>query len=350
MPSTGDADPAQVGVLSMRYSEFLNRLWYGQHPLAQALAPLSWLYRGGMAVRRFLYRCGVLPVHRLPVPVIVVGNLTVGGTGKTPLIIWLAGYLKTLGYRPGIVSRGYGGRFSDKVQQVRPDSDPDLVGDEPVVIARRTGCPVAVARQRHLAARGLVDYAGCDIILCDDGLQHLALGRDIEIAVIDGVRRFGNGFCLPAGPLRESSHRLHSVHMVVTNGRPLRGEHVMEYRALALRALGEAGRMEPMESWRGRSVHAVAGIGNPPRFFALLRHHGLAVIPHEFPDHHRYRASDLRFGDDLPVVMTEKDAVKCERFAGPDYWYVPITAALGSAFEYRLQHLLKELERGQETA
>lgn len=331
----------------MNLVDLCHRIWYERHPLMWLLAPFGWLYQFGMAGRDLLYRSGVLPMHPIGVPVIVVGNLTAGGTGKTPLVMWLADYLRELGYHPGIVSRGYGGYVSDNPQQVRPDSEPALVGDEAVIMARRSGCPVAVCRQRHLAAAGLVEHAGCDVIISDDGLQHLSLARDIEIVVIDGQRRFGNGLCLPAGPLREGKGRLQRVHAVVCSGRPQRGEHGMEYRARGLLPVsGRHHEAQPLSGWRGRTVHAVAGLGNPQRFYTLLRAHDIQYIPHEFPDHHRYVADELQFGDDYPIVMTEKDAVKCEHLPLPEAWYVPVDVVLSNTFEYRLNHILKELADG----
>lgn len=329
----------------MQLHELCHRIWYERHPLAWLLAPAGWLYQLFMAQRQLLYRSGIMPVHRIGVPVIVVGNLTVGGTGKTPLVLWLADYLRELGYKPGIVSRGYGGQPADRPQQVRPDSDPGLVGDEPVILARRSGCPVAICRQRHLAAQGLVEHSGCDFIISDDGLQHLALGRDIEIVVVDGQRRFGNGLCLPAGPLREGLGRLRRVDIVVTSGKAGRGEHAMTYQPDTLRPLNGAAPV-PLSTWRGHSVHAVAGVGNPGRFYSLLRQQGLQVIPHEYPDHYRYVAADLEFPDDYAVVMTEKDAVKCESLKLRNVWYLPVSISMPKTFEYRLNHLLKELADG----
>lgn len=329
----------------MQLSELCHRIWYERHPLGWLLAPLGWLYQGLMALRGLLYRSGALPVHRVGVPVIVVGNLTVGGTGKTPLVLWLADYLRGRGYRPGIISRGYSGQTSDIPQQVRIDSDPAQVGDEPVILARRSGCAVAVCRQRHLAARGLVEHAGCDFIISDDGLQHLALGRDIEIVVIDGQRRFGNGLCLPAGPLREGRGRLRHVDIIVTNGKSGRGEHAMTYQPGDLQSLcGE----DPVElsAWRGRTVHAIAGVGNPGRFFSLLRQQGLQLLMHAFPDHHQYALADLEFGDEYPLVMTQKDAVKCEHLDLRNAWYLPVTIMLPKTFEYRLDNLLNDLTDG----
>jgi tetraacyldisaccharide 4'-kinase len=217
------------------------------------------------------------------------------------------------------------------------------VGDEPVLIARRTGCPVAVAPRRAMAARKLIEDNGCDVIVCDDGLQHYAMERDLEIAVIDGGRRLGNGRCLPAGPLRETAARLRSVDLTVVNGEASSGECRMWLTGTVARALRDPHVYRELGEWRGSTVHGVAGIGNPGRFFAHLREQGLNVVEHPFPDHHRFRAVDLDFADKLPVVMTEKDAVKCRGFAGPDHWYVPVTAWVDADCQQRLQRLLMNL-------
>lgn len=321
----------------------LTSLWYGSHPLSFALLPLSALFRTVVSVRRFAYRNGLLRSHKLPVPVIVVGNITVGGTGKTPLVIWLVEALRAAGHSPGVVSRGYGGDATAWPQAVSADSDPAEVGDEPVLIARRAACPVMVAPQRVAAARRLIaDYA-CDVIVCDDGLQHYALRRDAEIAVIDGERRLGNGRCLPAGPLRETVARLRSVDLTVVNGAALAGECRMQLSGSVAQSLAAPLMERGLGEWRGSRVHGVAGIGNPGRFFAHLRGQGLNVVEHPFPDHHRFQAEDLRFGDDLPVIMTEKDAVKCRGFAGPLHWYVPVSAQIDGACQQRLQRLLMNI-------
>lgn len=326
--------------------QFLQQLWYGRQPLSYLLRPLGWLYQAFVAMRRFAYMVGVLPVQRVSVPVIVVGNITVGGTGKTPLIIWLCDFLKALGMRPGVISRGYGGSSLKWPQQVRADSSPALVGDEPVLIAQRTQCPVAVSPNRYVAAQELLEHTDCNILLCDDGLQHLSLYRDIEIAVIDGDRRFGNGQCLPAGPLRESIKQLNNVDMVVSNAKAGKNEFLMEYEPVGLVALRDEDIQLELESLRGKDVHAVAGIGNPQRFFSSLRSFGIRVIKHEFPDHHLYQAKDITFADNLPVVMTEKDAVKCRKFSNDNCWYLKISVAMSKAFEHRLNILLKELNNG----
>lgn len=323
----------------------LDALWYGGDPAARALsaalAPLAWLYAGAMLLRHAAYRAGVLSIARLPVPVVVVGNLALGGTGKTPLVAWLAGYLASRGWRPGIVCRGYGGRAARWPQPVHPDSDPVQVGDEPVLLARRTGCAVAACGPARVrAARELLARDGCDLLLSDDGLQHLALGRDVEIAVLDGVRRHGNGRCLPAGPLREPACRLSSVDLVVANGSARRGEFPMRLVPGPAVNLARPGEQRSLASLAGAPVHAVCGIGHPQRFFDLLAGLGLDVIPHPFPDHHPFEPAQLDFGDAAPVLMTEKDAVKCRRFARPQHWYLPVTAELPDAFCTRLERLL----------
>ena len=320
------------------------KLWYGTHRASWLLVPASWLYRLMVSIRRLAYVTGIMPVRRVGVPVIVVGNISVGGTGKTPLIMWLSAYLQGQGLRPGIISRGYGG--SGSPQQVRPDSNPGLVGDEPVLLARNTGVPVAVAADRYIAASELIRHMECNILLCDDGLQHYSLHRDIEIAVVDGDRQFGNGHCLPAGPLREPVSRLDSVDMVVGNGRAGKNQFLMEYIPLQLRSITDPGWRGELAELAGRPVHAVAGLGNPQRFFALLRDHGIDIIKHVFPDHHPYTPRDLLFNDDLPVLMTEKDAVKCLGFNNDRLWYLPVQVRLPDAFEYRLKTLMKEFSHG----
>jgi tetraacyldisaccharide 4'-kinase len=318
----------------------LEAIWYKRHPLGLVLAPVGWCYAAAATVRRLLYRCAVLPSHRVGVPVVVVGNVSVGGTGKTPLVAWLARYLAQVGFQPGIVTRGYGGNATQWPQQVRPDADPVVVGDEPVLLARRGGCPVAAGPDRVAAARALVAHQGCDLILSDDGLQHLALARDVEIVLVDGIRRHGNRRCLPAGPLRESLGRLRSVDMVVANGGAQRGEFEMRLAPWNAVNLAEPSTTRALRDFPGGPVHAVCGIGHPERFFVMLEGLGLTVERHPFPDHHPFEPADLDFGDALPVLMTEKDAVKCQRFVDSRYWYVPVRAELRPAFAARLMSLL----------
>lgn len=324
-----------------QFAAFCDRVWYQGHPAGVALAPVSWLYAGLMRVRRAAYDSGLLTTHQAPIPVIVVGNLTVGGTGKTPLTIWLANFLRAeLGLRPGIVARGYRGKARHWPQQVRADSDPETVGDEPIIIARRTGCPVAVGPDRVASVDALLQYARCDIVISDDGLQHASLAADLEIVVVDGDRRFGNGRCLPAGPLREPVSRLRTADLVVSNGAALRGEFIMRYLPRGLRPLGEPGLVLPADEVHPRRVHVVAGIGNPDRFFRMVKGLGFDILPHAFPDHHPFVPQDLAFGDGLPILMTEKDGVKCEGFGLKNAYTVPVDAEMPEVFAIRLRQLV----------
>lgn len=325
------------------------RHWETRGPLAWVLLPLAFVFAAVAALRRACFRIGLCRVRRFDVPVLVVGNITVGGTGKTPLVIWLARHLQSLGYHPGIVSRGYGGKARNWPQQVRPDSDPVMVGDEAVLLAAGSSCPVCVSPDRPAAVEALLAHHGCDIVISDDGLQHYALGRDLEIVVIDGARRFGNGWRLPAGPLREPVSRLRSVDLVMVQGVPAPGEYGMRLVRPGIRPL-LGGETTALETWinraQGREVHAVAGIGNPQRFFDQLSAAGLKVIPHPFADHHPYRADDLSFGDERPVLMTDKDAVKCRRFGQDHHYVVSVTASPDEAFIRALNQKLEELPRG----
>jgi len=315
--------------------ERLERLWYEDGAGIPLLAPLGWIYGALSGARRRAYRSGWLRPRPLASPVVVVGNLTVGGTGKTPLTIYLARELSAANLKVGIVSRGYGRRGAG-MRSVQPDSDWRDVGDEPVILARRTGCPTMVAADRVAGARTLI-ARGADLILADDGLQHLPLKRDCEIVVVDGSRGFGNGRLLPAGPLREPPDELARADLVVVNGEPAHRSlksPALPAGALRMQLVAQAavrldGRGAPCElaAFRGRRVHAVAGIGNPQRFFQQLSAHGMEVIAHPFPDHHPFTERELSFGDELPVLMTEKDAVKCAPFANARLWYVPVSAA-----------------------
>ena len=321
----------------------MNRLelsWYRRSPWLILLTPASLVYCGLSRLRRRFYRTGLLARHRLPVPVVIVGNLTAGGTGKTPLVTWLIDFLSVSGYRPGVIARGYKGSARHWPQTVCADSDPLSVGDEAVLLAGRCGCPVVVGPDRVAAARALLEQGECDLIVADDGLQHYALDRDIEIVVIDGARRFGNGFCLPAGPLRESTGRLTEVDLVVVNGAGGPGEYPMTMRAEKAVSLEPGIPPRELAGFGRQSVHAVAGIGNPGRFFASLRQAGMRLQEHVFPDHHDYVAADLDFGDNRPVVMTEKDAVKCRNFGLRNSWYIPVTIDMPAEFGARVHELL----------
>jgi tetraacyldisaccharide 4'-kinase len=322
---------------------WLERGWYGRGAAGLVLAPLGWLFGGGVALRRLAYRRGWFHAHRLARPVIVVGNLTVGGAGKTPLTVWLAQALRAHGLRVGIVSRGYGGTATGPVR-VTATSDPAEVGDEPVLLAARTGAPVVVARDRVAGAKLLA--AETDVLLADDGLQHYRLARDLELVVVDGRRGFGNGRLLPAGPLREPRGRAAEAAAYVVNGGngsdpglPA-GPPVLRMRLVSGGVVSlVGGARTPLEAWAGRRVHAVAGIGDPARFFGTLTAAGLQVVPHAFPDHARYAAGDLAFEDDAPVLMTEKDAVKCRAFAGPRHHYLEVGAEFDPADAARLTEL-----------
>lgn len=313
--------------------------WYHKTPLSLLLLPLSGLYRLLILLRRQAYQQGLLRVRRVEAKVIVVGNITVGGTGKTPLVIWLVEFLKAQGFTPGIVSRGYRAKTRCFPQRVETSSDPREVGDEAVLLARRGDCPVLIDPDRARAADLLATQ--CNVIISDDGLQHYALGRDIEIAVVDGMRRFGNGYCLPAGPLREPLKRLHSVDLKVCNGgEPRENEFRMALHPLGIYNLQNAASIKTVGHFKDKTVHAIAGIGYPARFFNQLHLAGVNVIEHAFPDHHDFSASDLQFADDFEIVMTEKDAVKCRRYAEPHHWYMPVQAILDDAFSSRLLSLL----------
>ena len=305
--------------------------WYADAPVPVLAQWLSALYAGVTSLRRRLYRKGWLRRRHPGVPVLVVGNITAGGAGKTPLTIALVQRLRAEGWTPGVATRGYGRDNGSLALWIDRDTDPLLAGDEPALIARRTNARVRVDRDRAAAARALAE-AGCDVVVCDDGLQHYRLARDIEIEVIDGRRRYGNGRLLPAGPLRELPGRGAQCDFRVVNGGDA-GFGEWSMRLVADHALPlTGGRPRALASFSGLRVHAVAGIGDPERFFAMLRGLGIAVVPHAFGDHHRYQAADFQFGSPLPVLMTEKDAVKCVDFAGDLHYSVPVRAELPEAF------------------
>lgn len=316
----------------MAIADELQRCWYAAGAVpAWWTRPLAALFGGVVRLRRALYRNGWLKTTRLTAPVIVVGNISVGGAGKTPLTIALVEALRARGFKPGVVSRGYGGSAqTPTLLGARPD--PSVVGDEPALMRMRTGAPVAVGKDRPAAARLLIEQ-GVDVVIADDGLQHYALARDLEICVVDGARRFGNGRLLPAGPLREPLTRLCNIDFIVCNGGEARaGEVPMQLVMGDAVPVSDSTRAQPLAQFAGRRVHAVAGIGNPARFFDSLRNCGIDVVEHPFPDHHRYAKADLDLGDDAPVLMTEKDAVKCRAFAAAHWWSTPVSAVLPESF------------------
>lgn len=318
------------------------RTWHHRNLWSYLLLPISCLYRLVITIRRYCYRKKIFNTYKPPVPVVIVGNITVGGTGKTPLVIALTELLIRQGYSPGIVSRGYGGKSTHYPVSVTAMSSPQQVGDEPLLIARRTQIPVVVDPNRVRAVQCLLQNYSCDIIISDDGLQHYALKRDIEIAVLDDMARFGNGYCLPAGPLREPISRLSEVDYVIVNGQARADEFAMQLQPLSLINLTD-NIQKPLAELRNQTVHAVAGIGNPHRFFHTLREAELQLIEHIFPDHHVYNANELQFADDLPIIMTEKDAVKCTGFSLNNGWYLPVTAKLSTVFESDLIHKIQQL-------
>lgn len=322
----------------MARADWLERTWYGNARWPVLLWPLAAVFGVAVRARRWLYRRGWLSSDRLPVPVIVVGNITVGGTGKTPLVLWLIGELRRRGWRPGVVSRGYRGKADSWPRRVHPDSDPRQVGDEPVLLARRLDVPVAVAPRRAAAARLLLEEASVDAIVADDGLQHHRLARDVEIAVVDGGRRLGNGRLLPAGPLREPVSRLREVDLCLVHA-----EGADMWLRLDTACSLVSAETRPLRYFGKTPVHAVVGIGHPARFFEALRRSGLRLLEHVFPDHYDFRPQDIDFEDDMPVLMTEKDAVKCRAFAGPRHWYVPAETVLAADAIQRLGRLLDKL-------
>jgi tetraacyldisaccharide 4'-kinase len=324
----------------MTFAMRLVTTWYAPRVtlLAALLWPLSILNGAIVAFRRGLFGAGILRSQRLPVPVIVVGNINVGGVGKTPLTVALAEALAQRGFKPGIVSRGYGGSNAAP-RAVAPGDDPKVVGDEPLLLIE-TGLPVWIGHDRVDAARGLIRAnPSCDVIVADDGLQHYALARAMEIAVIDASRGFGNGLLLPAGPLREPVTRLRDVDAVVrlvANGVPRPSiangrDFLMTHEPLPWRNLKRPDLEADPAQWQGKEVHALSGIGNPQRFFDMVTSLGIKATPHAFPDHHDYTAEDIALSGAIAILMTQKDAVKCKAFADERCWYLPLHAIIDPA-------------------
>jgi tetraacyldisaccharide 4'-kinase len=314
--------------------------WYTREWWNCLLLPLSLIYYGIISLRRFLYRTRLFKRYSSPIPLIIVGNITVGGTGKTPLVIYLVEQLRAQGLRPAVISRGYG-RKTKYAKEVKLDSPVGDVGDEPLLIKLRTQCPVFVATHRAKAITAILKHTDANIIISDDGLQHYGMDRNIEIVVLDGMRRFGNGFLLPAGPLRERVGRLNEVDFVVNNGDDRVNEVMMTL------TIGELFHLKTnttvnLQDFVGKQVHAIAGIGHPKRFFNTLISMGIKVIPHTFPDHYFYRACDLAFDDDLPILMTEKDRVKCMHAISDKMYYLTVSAELPDSF---ISQVLEKLMR-----
>lgn len=307
----------------------IERIWSGRSALYLLLLPFSLLYGLISNLLRLSYRWGWRKAWRAPVPVVVVGNLTAGGNGKTPVVIWLVQALQQRGLRIGVVSRGYGGKAENYPLVLGPQTATAEAGDEPVLIYQRTGAQVAVAPVRRQAVEALVSGGQVDIIVTDDGLQHYALARDIEIVVIDGQRRFGNGWWLPAGPMRERSSRLNSVSAIITNGGTAQPGELAMQLVPGMAVNLQSGEQRPVAELK--NVVAMAGIGHPPRFFNTLRQQGVTLEKEvAFADHQNYSADALNALIDpgQTLLMTEKDAVKARAFAAADWWYLPVDARL----------------------
>ena len=349
---------------------FIEKVWYSKNIVSVLLIPLSWIYVSFIRLRSLLYTSGFFSITKINAPVIIVGNIVVGGSGKTPLVIWLSKYFKKKGFSPGVVSRGYGGAYKSHTEFVKPTSDPFLVGDEPVLIARNTYCPVVVAKKRAKAAKELVEKHKCNIIISDDGIQHYSLDRDIEIVVVDGERTFGNSYCLPAGPCREPKTRpFFEANFIVNTFRGCKEISnsglinqleltynrmglapkpitIMRYNYKELSSVTTPSKTLSASDLQGKPVHAVAGIHDPTHFFTYLRNQKLDLIIHHFPDHHNFTEKDIKFNDNLPVVMTEKDAVKCLKFSDSRHWYMPVKAELDELFANTLDNYMEKILNG----
>lgn len=329
----------------MGLAERLVNAWYQGHPALLLLRPLEWLYRAVVQRKRQRFLAGQSPSYRAPVPVIVVGNITVGGTGKTPLILYLIDHCRARGLRVGVVSRGYGAQPPSVPWRVTAEQSADEAGDEPLLLVQRSGVALMIDPDRARAVQALLSAEPLDLILCDDGLQHYRLARDLELVLIDVVRGLGNGRCLPAGPLREPQARLQSVDAVLFNGASADSAEgfgfTLQPTALVNVASGERQSLGVFAP--GQAVHAVAGIGNPQRFFRTLEALNWRPIAHAFADHATYSAASLEFSPSLPLLMTEKDAVKCRAFAQPDWWYLAVDARPSPAFSAWLDGQLDAL-------
>ena len=329
----------------MSLADRLTAAWYHGHPALILLRPLECLYRRVVQRRRRAFLAGEGDIYRAPVPVLVVGNVTVGGTGKTPMILWLIEHCRARGLRVGVVSRGYGATPSQLPWRVRADDAAGHAGDEPLLIVQRSGVPLVIDPQRARAVQALLAQEELDLILCDDGLQHYRLARDIELVLVDAARGLGNGRCLPAGPLREPAERLAEVDALLRNGSAEDGEggYALQLRPSALVNLRSGERVGLDHFSPGQQLHAVAGIGNPQRFFNTLEALNWRPIAHPFADHASFSPAALQFSPALPLVMTEKDAVKCRAFAAADWWYLAVDAQPSPAFvdwfDQRLERL-----------
>ena len=347
---------SQFDVLSQTSENWVYSVWYGNSPFRWLLLPLSGLFWLLVTGRRLLFTSRLRKSEAVAAPVVVVGNITAGGTGKTPVTSWLARALRERGYVPGVVSRGYGGAVGPRPVQALAASDPREVGDEAILLAAQSGCPVVVHPDR-IAAAEMVIGLGANVVIADDGLQHYRLARNFEIAVVDGARCFGNGYLLPAGPLREPVSRLRTVDQVIVQrhagsgqdgacGLPERSTIDFHLRITAVSRLDRSIVCQ-IDEFAGQTVHAVAGIGHPERFFRMLERHGLKVVRHPLPDHAIIGRDDIEFADELAVLMTEKDAVKCRWPDTGKCWFVPVEVEFaGNGGELLLEQILSALGPG----
>jgi tetraacyldisaccharide 4'-kinase len=329
-------------------SERLLTAWYEGHPALFVLRPLEWIYRRIVRTKRQRYLRGEGDIYRAPVPVVVVGNVTVGGTGKTPMILWLVEHCRRNDLRVGVISRGYGAQPPEFPFRVHAHQSAAHAGDEPLLIVQRSGVPMVIDPQRARGAKALLEQEPLDLLLSDDGLQHYGLARDLELVLIDAARGLGNKRCLPEGPLREPVERLAEVDAVLCNGAEsdsARG-FGMTLQPSALVNLVTHERVSPAH-FEGQTVHAVAGIGNPQRFFRTLETLNCRPVPHAFPDHAEFTPDALAFEPLLPVVMTEKDAVKCAPFARDDWWYLEVQAVPSAGFRAWFDAQLPRLLAGR---
>jgi len=324
----------------------LSRLHYSKSLFPLLLFPLSAIFFLIFFIRKYLYQFNFLKSFKLNVPVIVIGNITLGGTGKTPLIIHLAEELKKNGYYPGIISRGYGSKAIGAIE-VNQKSNIDEVGDEPILIQKHTHMPVFVSKDRVMAAKELIKkYKKIDVILSDDGIQHYRLKRDVEVLVIDGTRGFGNGYLLPAGPLRELKHKLNDVDVIVCNHKKvIDSSYLMKYKSEFLVNLKTKQKI-PLSEVCLSNIHVIAGIGNPDRFFNDLKSLGLVFNSSAYQDHYRFTKKDFKTMGGKNIIMTEKDAVKCEKFAQDNFWYLPVDVDINSKFTNVILKKLKYISHG----
>lgn len=336
-------------------NDIIERHWYRTSFtwLTFLLLPFSWLFRLLVAIRYAFYQMHFLKKTDFAVPVIVVGNITVGGTGKTPFVIWLAKRLQNTGYRPGIVSRGVGGKKIFQPYWIDDMADAQYVGDEAILLAKRTQCPMIVCIDRVAAVKELLQKTNCNIVISDDGLQHYRLDRSMEIIVVDGIRELGNGQLLPAGPLREPVNRLQQADIVVINGKsqlhnPIFKSDIIKKKLAHMDLVGDVlfslskpGHTVSLNTFANKKIHAIAGIGHPERFFSLLRDYHIQLIEHVFPDHYLYQRDDIYFADNFPVIMTEKDAVKCMGFADQQHWFLPVDAKVSVNLEKNILSSLR---------